>query len=239
VSTFLELAQKVASESGTVPARTTTALPTTVVSQVGRLGRIVRWTNDAWRSIQNSRAQWRWMRGELSGTISSGTQRYLYSALGAGSPTRFAEWIVRGEDETRWSCYKTSTGVSDEGPLNFLDWDTFYETQLRGTPPTNSRPQFFSIDDTDRLVFSPTPDATYTVRGWYRKDVQELSANSDTPEMPARFHDLILWEALKLLGNFDEAAVGQRAEWANNARIIRSQLERDQLPPIRICGPLA
>lgn len=233
MATYLELCQKVASESGTVSGE---SQPATVVSQTGRLGRVVRWTNDAWRNIQNHRSQWRWMRKELSGALVASTQRYTSTALGL---TSFAEWLVRGEDETRWSCYKTSTGVSDEGPLHFLDWDTFYETQLRGTAPTNTRPRFFSVDDSDRLVFSPTPEAGYTVRGLYRKDVQTLAANSDTPEMPARFHDIILWEALKLLGNFDEAPLPQRAEWANNARKLMSELERDQLPPMRIGGALA
>ena len=73
----------------------------------------------------------------------------------------------------------------------------------------------------------------------YRKSAQALTLDADIPEMPTDFHELIVWEALKRLGNFDEGQVQQRAEWANNARLVKFDLERDQLPPITICGALA
>jgi hypothetical protein len=234
VATFLQLCQRVARDSGTVSGDR----PTTVVAQTGRLGDIVRWTNDAWNDIQRSRREWRWMRTEFSGSLANGTQRYTSTALGIA--TRFGDWVCEGEDEARWSLYLTATGVSDEGPLAFLDWDTFYRTQLRGTPPTSSKPRFFSIDDAKQLVFSPIPDAIYTLRGLYKKSAQTLSVDADTPEMPEDFHRLIVFEALKKLGTFDENSVQQRAEWANEARLIKFDLELEQLPMIGpACDPIA
>jgi hypothetical protein len=234
MSTYLQLCQRAARESGTVSGDSS---PSTVVGQTGRLGKIVSWIDSAWSDIQLDRSDWRWMRKELSATITSGTQRYTATAL---SVTSFGQWITKGDfNEDRWSLYVTADGVSTEGLINYLPWDDFFVSQLRGTPPSNGRPRFFSIDDQNRLVFSPTPDATYTVRGLYRKGVQALTANADIPEMPADYHMLIVWEALKLLGNYDEATLQQRAEWNQNARRIRFNLERDQLPPMGICGPLA
>jgi hypothetical protein len=234
MSTFLQLCQRVAQESGTVSSGTS---PSTVVAQTGRLGKIVNWTNTAWTDIQLDRSEWRWMRKELEEDLVASTQRYSASDL---SVTSFQKWLVTGDyNEDRWSLYVTADGVETEGPIHFLAWDDFYTTQLRGTPPSEGRPRYFSIDDSEKLVFSPVPDVAYTLRGLYRKGVQTLAVDADTPEMPAAYHMLIVWEALKLLGNFDEASIQQRAEWAQNARRIRFNLERDQLPPVGICGPLA
>ena len=57
--TFLELCQEVADESGTVAG-----VPsfTTVSNATGRLAKVVRWTRNAYRDIQNERSDWKWMR---------------------------------------------------------------------------------------------------------------------------------------------------------------------------------
>lgn len=235
--TFLELCQKVAAESRTIKP----GLPSAVTGQTGRLASIVRWTGDAWRSVQNAHPNWRWMQGEFKGDLTAGKQRYDGSsfddeATGA-TIARFGDWVCKSKGERRYSIYKTSLGPSEEGPLIFMHWEDFYITQMKGVQPQN-KPQYFTITPAGQLAVSSTPDDDYVVRGPYRKDVQELAEDGDIPEMPTRFHDVIVSAALELLGDHDEA-VTQIPLW--RLRKIRgfSELELDQLPQIRLGGPLA
>lgn len=233
MATYLALAQKVASESGVSSDGTNLSA---VTGQTGRRAKIVRWTNDAWRSIQNAHTQWLWMRSTFSGSTVADTRGYSGSDLGVAS--RFGDFLYTGnEDENRYSIYLTATGVSDEGPLYYRDYDFFWSTLMRGTQ-TSDRPQYFTIDPAGDLLLHPIPDAVYTVKGPYRKDVQELSADGDIPEMPTRFHDLIMDVALEMLALNDEAAA--QFPLYRLRKIARfSELERDQLPRIRLAGALA
>lgn len=229
MSTFLELCQKVARESGTVSG----TLPSTVVSQSGRLAKVVYWTNDAWRQIQNRRNAWLWMRAEFTGTLTSGAPRY--TAAGSFSLTRWAAWILEKDTVT---IYKTSLGVADETQLLYMPWHQYRRSFERGTQ-TSNRPNFYSVSPAGELCFGPRPDDTYTVRGEYRKSPQALAANTDTPELPDRFHEIVAWYAFILLAEHDEAglhiAVAQR-----RFRDLMNDLERDQLPQIEIsAGALA
>jgi len=232
VATFLALCQQVASDSGTING----ALPTTVVGQTQRLGKIVRWTNQAWRSIQNAHGSWRWMQAEFSsGSIVSGTRAYSGSDLGL---TRHAEWTFSGrEDEERFSIYLTASGVADEGGLHFRDWSDFYPMFMRGTQ-TNGRPGYFTITPENKIALHPIPDAAYTIRGLYRKTPQDMTADTDEPEMPARFHDIIADAALVALGTHDES-MSQLPLWRLRQIGLFSELETDQLPRIRLEGALA
>lgn len=239
MATYLALCQKLASDSGTISG----TLPSTVVGQTQRLAKIVRWTNDAWRSIQNAHGSWRWMRSDFAGQTVIGQRRYTGTDFGI---SRLAEWIYSGmPEENRYSCYKTATGVADEGPLCFLDWDMFYATKMRG-PQTSGRPAYFTITPENEIALAPLPDAAYTVRGPYRKDVQDLtvpaaidaSPDDNIPEMPVRFHDLIVDVALMMLGTHDEAQV-QVPLWRLRQLSLFSDLERDQLPRISMAGTLA
>lgn len=227
MATFLELVQRVASESGTVSGD---GQPPTVSAQTGRLGRIVRWTNAAWLSIQNSRSHWLWMRGEFEGTTLAGQARYAGSDFGIA---RFADWETPADS---FSLFRTSEGRDGEGPLAFVEWPVFHATLLRGASAARQeKPARFSVSPQNEIVLWPIPDAVYTIRGLYRKSPQRLVLNTDAPEMPERFHDAIVWRALMLLAEFDEA-MNQLPMWQMEFSRLMSDLERDQLPRVEIAG---
>ncbi|MCA0276249.1 MAG: hypothetical protein LCH86_09605 [Proteobacteria bacterium] len=235
---FLELCQRVASESGTING----VLPTTVTGQTGRLAKVVRWTNDAWRQIQNANASWRWMQAEFYGPTAAHQQRYAYSGFNdlvtSSAITRFADWIYSPDGvDSGISLYDPSVGANDEGPLQFRDWEWFYRTQLRGAQ-NEGKPSMFSVAPDGKLLLSWTPDKVYTIRGRYRKDVQTLAADGDIPEMPARFHDVIVDIALMLLGTHDEAPA-QIPLWRMRQSEKFCNLERDQLPRLQLGDTLA
>lgn len=230
---FLELCQSTAKESGTIEGD---ARPTSVLNQIGRLAKIVRWTAQAYEAIQNSRSDWRWMRAEFEKQTNPGQARY---AAGSWAIDRFADWVYDGSyEESGFSVYETARGPADESTLRFLPWDEFYRYKLRGAQ-IPQRPVFFSVSDSGEFVLSPTPDKAYTVRGRYRKTPQILVADTDVPEMPVAHHPLIWRQALVYLADSDES-VYQNPLWRMWVAESRGNLNRDQLPRAFIsAGPLA
>lgn len=227
MATFLELTQMTARESGTVSG----PLPISVEGQDGRLAKFVHWTRTAWTHIQNDRATWLWMQDDFEGTTTAGSARYTGASF---SLPRLAEWIVDGV-----TIYRESDGRADEGDIAFIGWPEYRRLYDRGEPQQN-RPVHFSISPVGEMCFGPVPDDTYVVRGGYRKTPQILMANGDIPEMPARFHDLIAWNALLLMAEHDEASL-HIAVALRRSQQLDDDLRRDQLPMItsRGGGPLA
>jgi hypothetical protein len=229
MSSFLELCQGVARESGTIPG----TQPSSVTGQSGRLLKVVHWTAQAWLMIQNHNASWRWMRKEFAKETSIGLGRYTAQAWNIAD---FAEWSI---EKNAVTLYKQSTGVSDEGQIGYLgyaDWKRLYE---RGGQ-TNDRPTHWTISPGNEFCLGPKPDAIYMVNGPYRKTPQILAANDDVPECPSRFHDIIKWRGVLLLAEHDEAPPLVIAAAQRNYLSFLSGLERDQLPQIAVgAEPLA
>lgn len=224
MATFLELARKVARESGTVTGN----LPLSVTGQDGRLGKIVYWTADAWRQIQNRHNAWLWMRDEYQDTLSAGAAVYTAASFNL---TRWAAWVADHESTT---IYDQALGVVDERPLLFMPWGQYRRSYQRGLQQQN-RPRHYSISPAGEICFGPTPDAAYVVRGEYRLAPQELVDNDDVPEMPARFHDLIAHLGLLLLAEHDEAGMHMVAAMRRYRELL-NELQRDQLPRMHIAA---
>lgn len=228
MASFLELCQMVARESGTISG----TLPSSVLSQTGRLAKIVSWTNSAWMDIQNQRTTWLWMRKEFFGDTIANTSRYTPAAWNI---TDLARWIT---DDDSTTMYDTTIGVSDEGAITFTPWPEWKSRYDRGTQTPN-RPVEYTITAANEVALGPLPDAVYRVRGEYVKTPQTLAANADIPELPARFHTIIAWRALMLMAGHDEAPTTYASAKTEFDRIM-FDLERDQLPSWGSgAGPLA
>jgi hypothetical protein len=228
MATFLELCQMVARESGTISG----TLPTTVSAQTGRLNKIVNWTNLAWLDIQNTRSSWLWMRQEFMGAAIANTSRYTPASWDIDD---LSSWIT---DAGTVTLYDTSIGVSDEGELPFTPWPEWRVIYGRGTQTPN-RPVTYTITPANEFALGPLPDTTYTVRGEYVQVPQSLSANTDTPNCPLRFHNIVAYRALMMLAGHDEAPTTYAEAQSNFSRFM-SDLERDQLPAWGSgSGPLA
>lgn len=231
MSTYLQLCQKTGRESGTMSGTNIS----TVTGRTGRELKVVNFVADAWTLIQNLHAGWKWMVSEFPSTAVtvSGTARYTATAW---SITDFAEWIADADNVT---IYKQSTGVSDEGPLDYLDFRVWRSLYDRGTQ-TNARPTHWSISPDNEFCLGPIPDAVYVVNGLYRETVQTLAANNDTPNCPARFHDIIVWRAVQLLNQHDEADIAIIVTANANYNEVLANLRRDQLGRVTVGGgPLA
>lgn len=237
---FLQIAQRLREESGLTSSATLS--PTSVLSQAGELKRIVNWAASAYTDLQASNQNWRWMRSTFSFPTVASTDSYAYTAatdlITAATITRFSRWIAFDDDGyENVSCYRTTTGVSDEQVLEFMPWSAFRDRYKRRTQ-TNGRPAHFTVDPQNKIVLGPNPDAIYTIKGEYQKSAQILAADTDTPEMPTDFHMLIVWNALLDYGGYAAASeVFTRAQV--KARPLLSALVLDQTPSMAMPGSLA
>ena len=233
MSSYLQLCQDVARESGTVSGTN----PTAVASQTGRLLKIVEWTAQAYVLIQNLHADWRWMQKTFSGTTSDGAGQYTPASW---SIDDHRDWL-RDDRVTGYqphTIYLTATGVSGEGTLREISWQQWRTSYGRGSQ-TNNYPSEYAISPAGEFSLGPIPDDDYTVSGEYRQAAVVLAADADTPAMPAAFHDIIVWQAIMLLAEFDEA-VEQRAAAILKRNALLEDLQRDQLPTVSLGGgPIA
>lgn len=223
MATFLQLCQSVARESGTVSGDQ----PASVVSQVGRLAKIVGWTRTAWTRIQNDRSGWLWMRKPFSGVTLEGNAAYTAASWAIAD---HAAWLLDS-----MTAYGEAVGRADEAPLRPVDWDRWMASYDRGAPDAG-RPGAIAVRPHDgALMLGPVPDGAYVVRGEYRMRPQVLQTNGDVPALPERFHDVIVHRALMMLHEHDEAPESL-AYAAASYRDLLSDLQRDQLPAVRLSG---
>lgn len=214
--------------------------PTTVVSQLGLLKDLVDWVSKSYTELQLKR-DWRWMRSTFTVNTVSGTDTYAYgdctdSRLSAVI-SRFGRWHLIEDEAPNVTLYLTSAGVGGENYLTPIDWAAFRDRYKRGSQ-SNSQPIHIAIDPQNRLVLGPAPDAVYTINGEYQMSPQTLALDADVPEMPARFHDLIMYMAMEKYGASKGALeVFQRGGY--EGKLLLRALERDQLPMVTLAGPAA
>ena len=231
---FLEIGQKIRSQTGLGSG------PTTMVGQTGQLARVVEWADDSYTEIQNMHGGlWRWLRREFTLSTSASDSSYAFgdcTDVDAGTAiTRFKSWRVHDYVD-RPRIYLTSSGVATETYLTYLPWDSFKLIYKIGTEQTGF-PAHISVDPQNNLRLGPTPNAVYTITGDFYRSAQTLSENTDTPEMPADYHMLIVYHAMEHYGYFSVAQEALARAERLGRRMLRS-LEHNQLPQMTARGPM-
>ena len=236
MSTYLELAQRVRQEcrlAGTGPAA--------VTGQVGELADIVHWTSQAYVEIQNRHSgKWRFLRRTFTLPVSSGDDTYEYGDAtddDLGGPiARFSAWRFNDRLDPP-KIYLTSGGVGGQRWLIWTPWEAFKRVYKIANQSTGA-PVHITIDPQDRIVVGPTPNDSYTITGDFYRSAQVLAADSDEPEMPSQFHDLIVYRAMRKYA-FAESAqeILERAEM--EGKPLMRQLDNNQGPGMKLAGPFA
>jgi hypothetical protein len=110
-----------------------------------------------------------------------------------------------------------------------MPYDRFIDTYRIGTTRTaEGYPNVITVSPTNSLLVSLIPDDTsYTISGTYYKGVQTLSSDTDTPEMPDRFHMAIVYLAMQYYAMWEAPEVMVRGKAMFGRMIV--QLENDQL----------
>jgi len=224
--TFVQLASRLRQEVGGAGTG-----PTSVVSQTGESRRIVDWIASADEDVQRKYDQWKFMVGSF--TINTVADDGSYAASDCVTPvTNLRDWRIK-----TFRIYLSATGVSDETRLAYIDYQDWYDLYSVGTQ-TSGRPIHFTIGNDMSIKLGPAPSAVYRISGEYKKSVTTMTANSDTPVYPSDYHMLPVYAGMMDYGRYTGATeVYQDGEKKYN-KLLR-QMERTQLPQMRLGGPLA
>ena len=173
--------------------------PDAVTGQSGRAADLVRWAIEAWNDIQREKdSRWKWLRSDWTLDTVADDPSYVFGdctdVADAAAISRFLAWDL--DDEIAPFIYLVSDGEVTERELPIAHWNEFRHLYVRGTH-TAAPPAQISVDPADKLFFGPKPDGIYRVSGSYWKSIQELVADADVPEMPANYHMLIVYQALR------------------------------------------
>jgi hypothetical protein len=193
MATFLQLAQDMRREAGLSGSG-----PADVTAATGIELRLVNGIKRAWLRIQNHPKDWKWMWEEYdtgSGPLQTiiNTTDYVLTDVGKTVYTN-----------TFYS-YLTATGTSDRQKMVFMNYEKF-KLKYGAVTADASRPIVATLLPNGDLRLHPKPDATgYSIEFEIQKAPQVLAANADVPELPSRYHDLIVYEALKHFGKAEDA----------------------------------
>lgn len=204
---------------------------TTAVGQTGESGRMVAWVVQGWTDIQTSKEDWLFMRESFNFNTTASTWEYSPTAAGL---TDFGNW-----KRDSFRCASDLSLYRDEQLLNYMEWTTFRNLyRYANMRNTTARPVVVSIKPNKDLAFGSTPDGIYVIDGEYYTQPVTLSADTDTPLLPARFHMAIVYRAMMYYAGY-EAAPEVMARGDFEYRRLYSRMEIDQLPTLISGPPLA
>lgn len=195
MATFLELAQELRAQAGVGGTG-----PTNVETATGIELRLVNYIKNAWIHIQAHPKDWKWM-----------WRPYLAPSPG-GAPLQtiintrdYLLTDVDSLDVDTFISYLTATGVSDRQKMTYIPWESFQQKYSIVDESAN-RPINVARKPNGDLTLYPKPDVTgYSIEFDYYKTPQILAVNGDIPELPLRYHQLLVFEALKRFGKASDA----------------------------------
>jgi hypothetical protein len=210
--TFLEICQKVREKVAISGAG-----PTTVVAQSGSLLRVINCVIEAWREIQSSQTEWTFMQRNGTLNLAAATQSYSLATLVAAN-ARYGKMIN--------GTLKYTDGARIDF-VTFEDWELLnYDI---GTQ--TGRPQKWTQDADQALLFYPIPTAIDAVRFRYNQLPQLLAANGDIPNCPEELHTTIVYRAAILYAALDEAPDLVRM-FVPEYQTWMTRMENSQLPGV-------
>ena len=233
---FLEIAQEVDTMSGLQ------GMIQSVVAPIGAQAVIVSAIRQGFIEIQEDRMTWEFMRRTGKFMLRGGQDLYQPRSLFPPKPDLNANptglpYEVFGRWQRKWPATSYS--------LRNIDMDTGLPTgtwslihcipyrELRAmaqSTTTEGVPRFVAPkDNSDDLVFFPTPDHAYECNADYYVEPQELMGNAQIPILPSRFHRLLAYAGLERVGNYyGNPNLYQR--YAVAAAKMHGSLYRDQCP---------
>lgn len=226
---FLELCQK-AAELG----RTVGRAPTAVTGQTGRQAMLVASVAEAWRLVQMAKHNWLFMKGQWTGALTIGQMTYVAGdgTGGTWNIPRFGEWIGDYRQHRPTTLYDPATGQADEGAIAQISWERWRRSYDIGVHDA-LRPHEYCLAPDSSFRVGPKPDKAYVARGEYRKAPQILADDDDVPDVPERFHMIIVYRALMLMAEGDVRVNGVMIARGKFAE-MNGQMVRDLLPSINV-----
>lgn len=206
---------------------------TTITGLTGESLRFLDWINAAWVDIQTAHEDWQFMRQPLQ--FNTVTSQWQYTPTEVGVGATFANWK---RDSFRASSVGANYG--DEQLLNFMEWNTFRNLyQYANMRNTTARPVVVTIvPPSKNLGLGAIPNQPYVIVGEYYRKPTEFTTATQEPDLPERFHPMIVYRAMMFYAGYEAATeVYQRGEL--EFKRLMNRLEIDQLPDLISGPPLA
>jgi hypothetical protein len=223
MSTFLQLCQRVRLECGIAGDG-----PSSVVSQVGALKKVVDRTARAWVDIQASRPFWKFLRNQMTFATVVGQREYsVVDDIGVTTLDKFDQentyiYLTSTEDETR------------------LAWEDYRRFRYRHRTYPDGRPTTVTEGPQRTLAFDLTPDEIYTVTLDYWMTPELLAANGDIPSLPEQYHDVIVWKSVMMFaGNETATDLFSYAKGMYTPMYLQLMLDQGELPEATPNHPIA
>jgi len=220
---YLQIVQKALLRAG---VRDTT--PITLIGATDIVADFAEWAQDSWRELQEESTNW-WFRQKLDQTLTINASDDEY-AMPAGLETLNYRTVTL-----------FTTAKEDERHLDWIDyerWRLGRDTRSFAEGPPN---QITERPDGVIQIF-PVPDKAYTMRFDGVWDIDEMTADVDTPGdtisggtqlLPDRYHFLLVWDTVKRYaehhGDPDALVKAQTKQTAQHARLTEKQK-----PPVRV-----
>ena len=224
MSTYLDLCKDLRAECGV------SGTDTTVVSATGEWARMCNWVKKAWIEIQEKHPDWEWKRKSF--TFNTIANQGEYTAVQAGV-TDLGEW-----KPASFRLYLQAAGVGSEQLIGFKHYNIFRDYYLLSTRKTTyARPTEVSISPSRTILLGLIPNDVYVVSGEYFTAPITLALDADTPDMPAQFHNAIVYRAMMHYGSFEAASeVYERGQ--QQYKEMMASLRLHQLPRMTRGGPM-
>ena len=162
--------------------------------------------------------------------------------------------VIESEIRTQESSqtYSTESGVATYTlPTNFARLIDFFNTETHeilspldpkdydSLPASTGRPSAYAVLGNSLTLYA-TPDGVYPLELRYWKLPADMSADSDTPEIPVQYHELLVAYAMRkayLRENDYQAAQVWQQVWAEGILKMRGEVQHDTFDgPRQVAG---
>lgn len=179
----LQLVQRLRQEAGVAGTG-----PTTTLNQTGELRRLVDWVDAAWAEIQRMH-KWDFMWEQATVTIPASN----YKVAGSIAADRYV----------KDGCY---LGTSE---LTYLQWQDFRLAYPVSLMTSGAVPSFWTVQPDKAVSINViVPSNTSLTLERYTNPVA-MTADADQPSLPSDHHMAIVWKAMLMYCNFEEAGVSR------------------------------
>ena len=156
---------------------------TNVTSTRGIQTSVADFINKSQRDIINSEVEWPFTVVNQSFTTTAGTSEYS------------RESDAKTVDYDSFTIQESASTA--ERKLKYISFNEYLEKRNEAdtNPDSSARAlsEYVYTTPDNKIGLSPVPDkSTYTVRYYYYQTTTDMAANTDTPIIPERFHDVIV-----------------------------------------------
>ncbi len=155
-----------------------------------------------------------------TGTLVASTVALLADSISAFKSGSCGEYLL---------CHDGAIGGSDQRPVYFVEQDRF-DGYYNKSVVNSGRPLFYTQKKPGQITLYPNPDKPYVLTIPHKTMPTELTADGSTPNMPSKFHMLIVYQAMEYFGGTSESlrvrGVAQQMKQAMLSELVREQTPR-------------